>query len=87
MKLINKAAEIIQSHRETHKLIAEALNMKLWIALRLNHCMKLGKMPEESELNWTKLMHFLMMKLKRKWKKKFRVEEVGEIPAFFLFLK
>ncbi len=26
-----------------------------------------------------------MMKLKRKWKKKFRVEEVGEIPTFFSF--
>ena len=47
----NKAAEIIQSHRETHKLIAEALlKYETLDSNQIKSLYETGKMPEESEL-------------------------------------
>ena len=56
----NKAAEIIQSHRETHKLIAEALlKYETLDSNQIKSLYETGKMPEESELELDKEAHAL----------------------------
>ena len=56
----NKAAEIIQSHRETHKLIAEALlKYETLDSTQIKSLYETGKMPEESELELDKEAHAL----------------------------
>ena len=56
----NKAAEIIQSHRETHKLIAKALlKYETLDSNQIKSLYETGKMPEESELELDKEAHAL----------------------------
>ena len=46
----NKAAEIIQSNRETHKLIAEALlKYETLDSVQIKSIFETGKMPEVNE--------------------------------------
>jgi len=56
----NKAAEIIQGNRETHKLIAEALlKYETLDSNQIKSLYETGKMPEESELELDKEAHAL----------------------------
>ena len=51
----NKAAEIIQNNRETHKLIAEALlKYETLDSVQINSLYETGKMPEDTDLELEK---------------------------------
>ena len=51
----NKAAEIIQNNRETHKLIAEALlKYETLVSVQIKSLYETGKMPEDTDLELEK---------------------------------